>query len=174
MSPAVCWLHRPTSLCCRKYRHSRPKNDAYQLALIQAKDRAIQNVALKNALRQEVVDLLDQLVNLLVVANNGEPSWIVNAGMVPTQKRQRVMADIPVPVNLQVKRSDQPGELIIKFQNRSPKRILTNAVEYSTDGGMSWKNGTYGNSRGILLSGLPSRQEVLVKVRSLPRPLGLR
>ena len=146
------------------------KTEAFISAMEQAKDRSIYNISAKNKLYAELIAALDRMVILLMVDYTGDDAWFTNAGFVAIKNRQRSQIILEAPKDLEVIQKGQSGEVVLKFKVPAPNQVVTNAVEYSYDNGETWNNGTYGNGRkGVVLSGLMVRQEILVKVRSLGR-----
>lgn len=138
----------------------------YNEALVAARSRAIDSVATKRQARKKVLDLLDRIVHSLEFDAPDE-LHVINAGMRPIARRQIRTADLPAPVALQVLPTGNRSEILLQLTLPDPRQVQTNAVEYSADHGEHWTNGTYSKRSRILLTGLPSRQELLFRVRSI-------
>lgn len=142
-------------------------NDQYRTAVEKAKDRAVSSIIYRNQLQKGVTDMLDLITDNLIRDYTGDDLWIANAGMEVAASNGRSNGVLEPPFNLRVTNNQISGELALNFQVSDPRNVLLNAVEYSADNGVTWHNGTYGKSRGIRLTNLPSRQELMVRVRSL-------
>ena len=140
---------------------------AYKNILEQSQDGARRNLVVKAALKKTILDLLDQIVLQLTSDHDGTELWAIDAGFSPLRIEKRQAKEIGRPYGLEIVPSTATGEVKIRFRTQSTARVYSNAVEYSYDEGATWHNGTYGSSRGIRITGLEPRREVLVRVRSL-------
>lgn len=139
----------------------------YADALSKAVNRGIDNVILKDEARKALMQTLDRITDQLNLHHTGQESWGTNAGMEVKRELFNTNGDLQPPSNLQVLSRGIRGEAILTFKLMEPSRVLNNALEYSLDEGNTWKNGTYSSSSTIKMKGLPSRQVVLFRVRSL-------
>jgi len=142
-------------------------SEQYRAAVEKAKDRAVSSIIYRNQLQKALVDLLDQITDNLIRDYTGDDLWIANAGMDVASISGRTNGVLDAPYNLRVTNNQGGGELSLNFQVSDPRNVLLNAVEYSADKGSTWHNGTYGKTRGIRLTNLPVRQELMIRVRSL-------
>jgi hypothetical protein len=144
-----------------------PLVSQFKTAVENAKDRSIPNVIVKNQLRKKVEAMLDNLTDRLILDYKGDDTWIANAGMEVTAPPARSMGQLEPPANLRLINKGTRGELTVIFDVPDPKRVVLNAVEYSSDKGVTWHNGTYGKNKSIQVSNLPGRQDLMIRVRSL-------
>jgi hypothetical protein len=140
---------------------------AYAEALSKAVNRATDNVALKEEIKASLLQTLDRITDQLNLHHTGLESWGINAGMEVMREKVLATGDLQPPGNLQVLSRGIRGEAILSFKVLEPTRVRNNGAEYSEDGGVNWKNGTYSSNSTIRLKGLPSRQTVLFRVCSI-------
>ena len=141
--------------------------DQYKEALASAMYGGVDRIAIKNEKKQDLLLGLDQIANLLNASYTGVDSWIVGAGMETMREAVSTNALLDAPYDLRAFSRDESGAVTLSFRLASPTRVRRNAIEYSADGGESWKNGNYSSATRVQLKGLPSRQELKLRVRSL-------
>ena len=139
----------------------------YKEALANAMYGGIDRIAIKNERKQDLLLGLDRIADLLNGSYTGVDSWIVGAGMETMRDTVSTSALLEAPYDVRVFGRGESGAVTLAFRLVSPTRVRNNAMEYSLDGGESWKNGSYSTSTRIHLKGLPVRQEVKFRVRSL-------
>jgi len=139
----------------------------YADALSKAVNRGTDNVILKEEAKTALMQTLDRITDQLNLHHTGQESWGTNAGMEVMREPISSNSDLQPPGNLQVLSRGIRGEAILTFKLMEPSRVINNALEYSLDQGNSWQNGTYSSASVIKMKGLPSRQVVLFRVRSL-------
>jgi hypothetical protein len=59
------------------------------------------------------------------------------------------------------------GELELRYELPNPKVVRNTGLEYSTDKGLIWQNGTYSSGSVMKVIGLPARQLVTFLLRSI-------
>jgi len=139
----------------------------YKEALANAMYGGVDRIALKKEKKQGLLLALDRIADLLNASYTGVDSWIVGAGMETMREAVGTNAVLETPYDLRAISRGETGEVTLSFRLASRSRVRNNAVEYSLDGGTSWKNGSYSSATRIRLTGLPARQEVKFRVRSL-------
>jgi hypothetical protein len=139
----------------------------YKDALAKAVNRGTDNVAIKEEIKRNLIQTLDRITDQLNLQHNGLESWGINAGMEVQREKMAAGASLQPPSNLQVLSRGIRGEVLLSFKLLEPKRVRTNGVEYSLDKGQTWHNGNYSTGTTIPLKDLPSRQDVMFRVRSL-------
>ncbi len=143
------------------------KSEQYKEALAKAVHGGVDRIAIKNEKKQDLLLGLDRIADLLNASFTGVDSWIVGAGMETMRSTVSTNALLEAPYDLRAFSRNESGEVTLSFRLASPSRVRSNSIEYSLDGGESWKNGSYSSATRIHLKGLPSRQDVKFRVRSL-------
>jgi hypothetical protein len=143
------------------------KLNLYKESLAQAVNGGIDRITAKNDRQADVFKALDTIGDALNASYTGSDMWIVNTGMELQRERSSTSIPLDPPFDLRVTTGGSAGEISLSFRVAERKRILNNAIEYSFDGGTTWKNGKYTSTTRVRLSGLPSRQDMLFRVRSL-------
>ena len=141
--------------------------EQYKEALSKAVYGGVDRIAVKNEKKQQLLLSLDRIADLLNASYTGVDSWIVGAGMETMRGPAGANGLLDAPFDLRAFSRDESGEVILSFNLPNPGRVRNNAIEYSVDGGASWKNGQYSTATRIRLKDLPARQEVKFRVRSL-------
>ena len=141
--------------------------DQYKEALANAVYGGVDRIAVKNERKEALLLMLDRIADQLNATYTGVDSWIVGAGMETMRGASYTNADLDAPYDLRVFSRGESGSVTVSFRLASPSRVRNNAVEYSLDGGESWKNGSYSTATRIQLKGFPPRQEIKFRVRSL-------
>lgn len=141
--------------------------EAYKDALAKAMSGGADRITIKNEHKEALLLQLDTIGDLLNASYTGNDSWIIGAGMEPIRSQVSSSAPLEAPYDLRSIIRDTPGEVSLSFKVLQPSRVRNHAIEYSLDGGESWKNGRYTSASRVHMKGLPSRQEVLFRVRSL-------
>lgn len=137
--------------------------ERFQAALQEAADRSRTKIAEKNTSRDKLLDVLDTVATHLSLLAGDEPSVVIEAGFNIRQRGQRNNKDLQ-PVNGLQAWSPTAGQVWLEF---APAPLARNyAAEWSTDG-TNWKNGTYNTACKIVITDLPSRQDVWVRVCTL-------
>lgn len=138
----------------------------YNEALVAARNRGLDTLALRRQSRAVLLGILNRIAHILEFHAPDEV-YVINAGMKPVSKRQMRTTELPSPQAVQVLPTGNRGEVSLLVSVPTPAQVQTNAVEYSPDHGASWQNGTYTKRNRVLLTGLPSGQELLFRVRSI-------
>lgn len=141
--------------------------DQYKEALANAVYGGVDRIAVKNEKKLDLLLVLDRIADLLNAGYTGLDSWIVGAGMETVRSAISSNADLDAPYDLKASTRGESGSVTLSFRVAMPNRVRSNAIEYSMDGGESWKNGNYSSATRVQLKGLPTRQEVKFRVRSL-------
>lgn len=139
----------------------------YKEALAAARDRGLTAIAIKNQARAALLAALDAVADGLDLNAGGDPLYVLNAGMPVRAQRRRNAGEMAPPAGLQARPTGQPGEVLVSFRLPNRAAVQSNAVEHSVDGGQTWKNGAYNSATRFVVSKLPSRQEILLRVRSM-------
>lgn len=141
--------------------------DQYKEALANAVYGGVDRIAVKNEKKQGLLLVLDRIADQLNANYTGMDSWIVGAGMETMREPVSTNANLDAPFDLRAFSRGESGSVVLSFRLATPTRVRNNAIEYSVDGGQSWKNGNYSSATRVQLKGLPLRQEVKFRVRSL-------
>lgn len=143
---------------------------AYALLLAQAQNRGRDAVVAKDQARLTLVQSLHRLADGLDVHAQGDPTYLINAGMTLRDSARRRYPGIPAaPENLRVRSTQKPGEALVVFDRVEGARMY--ALEWCEAPGApeqreQWQNGNYSTARRVVIA-LPSRKDIRVRVRAL-------
>jgi hypothetical protein len=152
------------------YKDLNEKTIILENALVAAMGSGILLTAVKNEAIKEVNEVLNAIANRLDNKANGNPLYIFNAGMKPQLKPVRQVASvIPVPANLVVNTSLQPGTVELKYELGFVPNQIGVASEWSPISEIKWTNGSYfgKNAKKGTVTDLPSMTEVYMRVRTI-------
>ena len=139
-----------------------PAYDRFVVSLQEAADRSRTKIAEKRTNHRNLMDILEMVAAHLNVVPGLSDSMVLEAGFLPRQRNQRVLPEPEQVQGLRAKAGDRAGEAILDFNGVPQARLY--GVEWSSDGGEHWNNGTYPSARHAVLQGLPSRQELWFRV----------
>jgi hypothetical protein len=139
---------------------------AFSTTLIAARNKAIETRAANRAAKAVVLKVMQRFANAVEFFAEDEV-YVVSSGLNTRPAEKQQPAELPAPLNLSVAPTGNPGEVMLKFKLEHPAMTRTNAVEFSTDGGAAWSNGTYTNRNKIVLRELPSGVDVHFRIRSI-------
>jgi hypothetical protein len=100
---------------------------------------------------------------------NGSETYVVDAGFEVHKPRTNHTGELPPPADIVGKSNGLTGQAVLRFHYPKALRqqIENFAVEWSPDGESNWQNGTYRNGTNILVTDLPSRSDVHLRVRAI-------
>lgn len=144
---------------------------AFDAALAAAKEGGILQTAAKNKAKSELITALDKTALMLDLNCDGNPLYIINAGMFTQQKGSRVNEEtsIPIPSDIVANTTLQPGKVEIKYQLPKVHNLIGVGVEWSPVNDSNWTNGTYfgrASRKGAIVN-LPSMTEVMIRLRTI-------
>jgi hypothetical protein len=125
-----------------------------------------EKVALKDIAKQALLATMSRIVLEVDLIANGDKAIILAAGLevnkTPVRNKKRQIA---IVTGVTAERTLNPNEALVKWKkvNGADKYALEN----SSDHGASWKNGTYSNGKKVLMTDLPSKTEVMIRVCAL-------
>lgn len=128
-------------------------------------DRVTAKQKAKDDLLQALFDLADWVNG----HDTGAGTWFSNAGFFTNFDRHSKNAPLLPPIKFRAMPQEIPGALELRFAHPDARAVRTTYLEYSLDGGQNWLNGTYSARMFLKVTGLPSRQTVLFRVRSIGR-----
>ena len=136
---------------------------AYKLAYSNASDggRSLRDIreAQRNAFLAEVM----LLVRLMETHTTEDITFFTEAGFKVRNKPVKEEGPLPKAALDYVKLGIKSGTVIGKAK-KLPKSVVQIAVEYSTDNGVTWHNGTYSSGKKFLLEELTPRMDYLVRI----------
>lgn len=144
----------------------KPKLDAFIAVVQEAADGSRVKNAEKRVQRQSLQETLELVAGHLSMLAGGEASVILDAGFsVRPKTGRRELSDMGQVQRVQVLAGSRPGEAQLRFEGVSRARVY--AAEWSADEGQTWQNGTYSTAQRTVLSGLPTRSELLFRVTAI-------
>jgi hypothetical protein len=121
----------------------------------------------KNFAKEALYDRLDRFALALEMARV-PVEVIVAIGLDPARRGQRSNGiELSAPQDLRGKSTGRSGQVELTYTLLEPTHVHTTALEWSADEGVTWQNGIYSRRRRVRISGLPVRQDVLFRARSL-------
>ncbi len=141
-----------------------PAYDRYARALQEAADGGRTKVAEKRAQRLALTDVLEIMASHLHTMPENSEALILESGFQPRRHVNRSTNPEQVQ-GLQASNGQHSGEVLLQFKH--PQRVQSFGIEWSSDGGQHWQNGTYSTARRAVVSGLPIRQDVLFRVYAI-------
>ena len=100
-----------------------------------------------------------------MIADDDE-SLIFEAGFrLRRRNTRRSEAGLEKGSGARVKAGLLPGEAILRYNAVSGARMY--AIEWSTDNGAHWQNGIYSTTLRAFITGLPIRQDILLRVYAI-------
>jgi hypothetical protein len=124
-------------------------------------------LARKKAAKAAVLAALRKTVQSIEYHDLGRPA-ILAAGLQPAKRHPGWSYSAPPrPERLQVAAIGISGAVLVKYHLPARRRVSTNVIEYSADGGMSWQHGAYCHRSRVVLTDLPIHQYILVRVCSI-------
>ncbi len=141
-------------------------NTAYEELLQKAVKGSVLDTVKKNDGKQLVIDLLYKVAQSVNVIANGEESVILAAGFEVRKQAARREAD-PSPItDLVVQPMLVAGEVHCKWTKSADSNKT--AFEWTEDmEPRQWHNGEYSDGGKLLIKGLPSKKNVLIRARAL-------
>ncbi len=141
-----------------------PAYDRFAFALQEAADGGRTKVAIKRAQRMALTDLLEIMAAHLQTMPDNSETLILESGFHP---RRRVFrsSDPEQVQGLRASNGEHSGEVILEFEH--PDTARSYGIEWSSDGGQQWQNGTYSTARRAVLHGLPTYQNVQFRVYAI-------
>jgi hypothetical protein len=144
------------------------QKDAFIAALADSAQGGVDRVIIRREAQEALLRTLNDLAEDLDYHHTGPESWISNAGFSAVDVRSGTrQVSMQPPTNIRALPQTVSGELELRYELPNPKVVLNTGLEFSTDRGESWKNGTYSSGSVMKVKGLPARQAVVIRLRSI-------
>jgi len=144
------------------------QKDAFIAALADSAQGGTDRIITRRETQGALMRTLNELAEDLDYHHAGPESWVSNAGFsavdVRTSTRQGALQP---PTKVRALPQLVSGELELRYELPEPKAVRNTGLEFSTDNGLSWQNGTYSSGSVMKVKGLPARQAVLLRLRSI-------
>ena len=145
-------------------------NSDYSTKLQKAKNKGLVEVEARNIAKESLLLSIEEyshLINALAVRNLGIIGKSGFESRAKVAHRSSPNLELSAPYALNVAFGKTAGEIILTYSLEMPERVVKNGVEWSDDAGTTWHNGTYFSGRKGILKNLPTRKDLLLRVRSL-------
>ncbi len=146
------------------------KATAYAAALQAAELGGRDRVLTKNFAKEEVLHAMDELSNGMDFFCKGSIEFFTKSGLPVQNGAVQHTGELLPPVKFSATATGLPGVVELRYKIDANQRSSVNSigVEWSIDNGVTWQNGKYGSTKSkMTLTGMPSRQLVLIKIRCL-------
>jgi hypothetical protein len=143
------------------------KNAQYTQALADSVYGGMDRVAVKQKAKDDLLQALFNLADWVNGHDTGAGTWFINAGFFTNVDRTHKNAPLLPPIRFRAMPQETPGTLELRFAHPDARAVRTTCLEYSLDAGQNWLNGAYSARMFLKVMGLPSRQTVLFRVRSI-------
>lgn len=140
---------------------------SFSLALAESTSGGVDRVAAKEEAKANLIRTMYDLADWANTNDKGTLTWFTNAGFFASEDRIRKSEDLLPPTKVRVMPHTKSGELELRFALTNAQAVRTTGLEYSLDEGQSWFNGVYSTNRSLKVSGLPSRQTALFRLRTI-------
>jgi hypothetical protein len=144
------------------------QKDAYIAALAESAQGGADRIIMRREAQEALLRTLNELAEGLDYHHTGPESWVSNAGFsavdVRTGNRQGTLQP---PTNVRAVPQTVSGELELRYDLPDRKAVRNTGLGFSVDGGESWTNGTYSSGSVMKVNGLPARQMVTFRLRSI-------
>lgn len=140
----------------------------YQNALAAAHNKGKSETTAKNLSQAALVRQLDSIASALETLAGDDVQLLVDAGFSVQQSLGLRYSDrLPQPLIQKAESTGKKGEIRVVVDDIVPRAVLTHAVEFSTDQGITWQNGTYNSYRNFLVQELPPGRELWLRLRCI-------
>ena len=144
------------------------QTDAFIAALADSAQGGADRITLKGESQAALVRTLNELADDLNYFHTGPESWVTNAGFSAIDPRTGTkLGSMQPPTNIRAIPQTVSGELELRYELPDPRAVRNTGLEFSTDNGETWKNGTYSSGSVMKVKGLPARQAVIIRLRSI-------
>jgi hypothetical protein len=142
----------------------------YATKLQKAKNKGIVEVEAKNSAKETLLLRIDEYSLLVSSLALRDSAVIGKSGFeshTKTVNRPSPTMELTPPYALSVKYGKNTGEVELSYKLEMPKRVVKNGIEWSENDGETWNNGTYFSGRKGIVRNLPTRKDLLLRVRSI-------
>jgi hypothetical protein len=142
----------------------------YANKLQKAKNKGIVEVEVKNVAKENLLLRMDEYALLVTSLALRDAAMIAKSGFEGQNKevnRTSPTMELAPPYALRVQYGKNAGEIELSYVLEMPKRVVKNGIEWSDDAGETWHNGTYFSGKKGLIKNLPTRKDLLLRVRSI-------
>lgn len=122
-------------------------------------------VAEKNEAKVALLSIMDRVALEVDLIANGDKALILEAGFEVRKHPVRHKGQVGIITDLTAVRTEFPNEAMVKWSKVDAADKY--ALEYSSDLGKTWHNGTYSSGKRIRMKDLPSRSDIMIRVRGL-------
>ena len=144
------------------------QKDAYIAALADSAQGGSDRIITRREAQAALMLTLNQLAEDLDYNHTGPESWVSNAGFSAVDVRTGTrLGSMQPPANIRAIPQTVSGELELRYELPDPKAVRNTGLEFSTDNGETWTNGTYSSGSVMKVKGLPARQAVIIRLRSI-------
>jgi hypothetical protein len=121
----------------------------------------------KNRALAAVYRALSRLVLSIEYQDLGNQA-VLEAGLTPMPSGPPAKSGtLDPPRDVRAVNTAVPGEVALTFRLPQPRRVHTNAVEFSLDHGATWQPGVFSRNSRVRLGNLPVRADVQLRVASI-------
>jgi hypothetical protein len=144
------------------------QKEVYLAALADSAQGGTDRVVLRREAQEALLRTLYELAEDLDYHHAGPESWVSNAGFSAVDARTGTrLVSMQPPTNIRALPQTVSGELELRYELPDRKTVRNTGMEFSSDGGLSWQNGTYSSGSVMKVKGLPARQAVVLRLRSI-------
>lgn len=126
----------------------------------------------KEISREKLIATISEYAYYITGASIYTPILLTKSGFIAstsTGGHYNPNLNLAAPFALKVTFRSKSQDYKLSFDLEDANLVVKNALEYSEDNGETWKNGTYFSGKSYVLSNLPRRKELLVRVKSFGR-----
>lgn len=140
----------------------------YRNALVAAHNLGRSETTAKNLAQTALIRQLDAVAAALETLAGEDVQLVIDAGFTVHQSLGLRYSDqLPQPSIVKAESTGKKGEIRLLIDDIVPKAVLTHAVEFSTDQGVTWQNGTYNSYRNFIVKDLPHTRDLWLRLRSI-------
>jgi hypothetical protein len=142
----------------------------YSTKLQKAQNKGKVEIEEKDIAKEKLLLTMCEYAYYVTGAAVQNPTLVAKSGFIAVSNdnnRSNPNLNLAAPFGLKVSPGTLSGELVLSFQVEDANRVVKTALEISQDNGLTWKNGTYFTGRKHIVKNLPTRKDLLLRVRSL-------